>query len=75
MHLVSAHTQTVRIPANSSGPAFTVPFAANESIHTENSYKFTRETIAGLLAPSGFQPAQTFEDPDGFFAVTLAQAV
>ena len=75
MHLVSVHAQTVRIPANSAGPALTLRFAPNETIHTENSHKFTRLSLAALLSSSGFAPTQTFEDPDHFFAVTLAEAV
>ena len=75
MHLVSAHEQIVRIPANSAGSALSLQFAKGETIHTENSYKFTRETIADLLLPSGFRPAQTFEDTDRRFAVTMAEAV
>jgi dimethylhistidine N-methyltransferase len=74
MHLVSTCTQTVTIPANSAGPAQTLQFAAGETIHTENSYKFTPQMISGLLTPSGFQPNQTFYDPDCLYALTLAQS-
>ena len=74
MHLVSSCDQTVRIPANSAGPALSLRFAPGESIHTENSYKFTPATIANLLTPSGFISTRTFTDPDQFFAVTLATA-
>ncbi len=74
MHLESAAAQTVRIPANSAGPALTLPFRAGETIHTENSYKFTPDTIAALITPAGFLPVETFHDPEQRFAVTLAKA-
>jgi dimethylhistidine N-methyltransferase len=75
MHLVSTCTQTVTLPTNSAGPALTLRFAPGESIHTENSYKFTAETVAALLAPSGFASTATLTDPDCLFAVTLATAI
>jgi uncharacterized SAM-dependent methyltransferase len=50
-------------------------FASGETIHTENSYKFTPPSIAALLTPSGFAPTRTFQDPAGLFVVTLAQAI
>jgi L-histidine Nalpha-methyltransferase len=73
-HLRSLTTQTVHIPANSAGPALTLRFAPGETIHTENSYKFTAASIEALLAPTGFTPIRTFEDPSHLFAVTLAEA-
>jgi len=74
MHLTSTCAQTVRIPANSAGPEISLDFAANETIHTENSYKFTAESIATLLADSGFNPTETFTDAKHLFAVTIAEA-
>jgi L-histidine N-alpha-methyltransferase len=75
MHLVSTATQTVQLPATSAGPALTLHFTPGESIHTENSYKFTPASIAALLTPAGFETTKTFTDPDCLFAVTLATAV
>jgi dimethylhistidine N-methyltransferase len=69
MHLESLTTQTVHI----AGKA--VPFAAGETIHTENSYKFTDGSLRELLASSGFAPTRTFTDAAKTFAVTLATAV
>jgi len=74
MHLASITRQTVQLPANSAGPTLKLRFAPGETIHTENSYKFTTETIAALLDDSGFTPTQTFTDPSHLFAVTLAEA-
>jgi L-histidine N-alpha-methyltransferase len=74
MHLESLAQQQVRIPANSAGPALTLTFAPGETIHTENSYKFTPPAIARLLQAARFTPTRTFEDPQTLFAVTLATA-
>ncbi|WP_419805880.1 L-histidine N(alpha)-methyltransferase [Terriglobus sp.] len=68
MHLKSTRNQYVRIPALN----LSVPFQVGETIHTENSYKFTRESIAGLLREGGFSVTQTFTDPQNYFAVTLS---
>jgi dimethylhistidine N-methyltransferase len=75
IYLESLSAQTVHIPANSSGPALTLHFTPGETIHTENSYKFTPTTIADLLASANFTPTRTFTDPANLFAVTLATAI
>jgi dimethylhistidine N-methyltransferase len=73
MHLRSLTAQIVTIPANSAGPACTIEFKAGETIHTENSYKFTRSRIGNLLVSAGFHPARTFVDRRRSFALTLAK--
>jgi len=75
MHLASTHSQTVTLPETAADPALTLRFAPNETIHTENSYKFTPASIADLLTSAGFTPTLTFNDPNHLFAVTLATAV
>jgi len=72
MHLESLRPQRAHIPANSAGPALTLTLAAGETIHTENSYKFTPTTLSTLLTDSGFTHSQLLTDPDHLFAVTLA---
>ena len=74
MHLLSTCAQTVFFPASPGSPALTVRFAPGESIHTENSYKFTGESLRELLAPC-FRPVRSFRDAEDRFAVTLAKAV
>jgi L-histidine Nalpha-methyltransferase len=69
MHLESLIPQTVHI----AGEA--IAFAKGETIHTENSYKFTAASLAALLDASGFAPTQTWHDPNHRFAVTLAKAI
>ncbi len=75
MHLKSLTPQQVIIPANSAGGRLNLYFAQGETIHTENSYKFTPATIAALLGDAAFRPTHTFIDPHNLFAVTLADAV
>ncbi len=74
MHLESLTNQQVHIPANSAGPAITFALQPGETIHTENSYKFTEASVAALLNPAGFAPIRTWQDPQALFAVTLATA-
>jgi L-histidine Nalpha-methyltransferase len=69
MHLESRTEQTVRIPALD----LTVEFSENETIHTENSYKFHRHGAAKLLEQAGFTLARTFTDSNERFAVCLAR--
>jgi L-histidine Nalpha-methyltransferase len=75
MHLKSLAPQRVTIPANSAGGRLSLYFGEGETIHTENSYKFTPVTIAGLLADCNFTPTRTFTDARSLFAVTLASAI
>jgi L-histidine Nalpha-methyltransferase len=81
IYLESLSAQSATIPAITAeadtpvGPALTLHFAAGETIHTENSYKFTTPAISALLAASGFTPTRTFTDPQDLYAVTLATAV
>ena len=75
MHLESLIAQRVHIPANAAGPALTLEFAPGETIHTENSYKFTPTTVAALLTSASFTATNSWQDPHHLFAVTLATAV
>ena len=74
MHLESRIAQQVHLPANGA-PALTIDFAAGETIHTENSYKFTSPAVNALLASAGFSATRSWQDAQGLFAVTLATAV
>ncbi|WP_175048303.1 L-histidine N(alpha)-methyltransferase [Duganella vulcania] len=48
-------------------------FARGERIHTEDSYKYTRQSFVGLLERAGFSSAQVWTDPSNWFAVIHAQ--
>ena len=69
MHLESMRDQRVRIPS----ARLDLRFAKCDTIHTESSYKFTHEAIRILLEASGFDVEQTWTDPRGWYAVTLAR--
>jgi L-histidine N-alpha-methyltransferase len=66
-YLRSERAQTVHVP----GAGVDVAFEAGETIHTESSYKFTRDEMVALLAPSGFREARTYTDTAGRYAISL----
>ena len=66
MHLVSNVAQTVNLDGER------ISFTPGESIHTENSYKFTERGLRELLHDSGYSSPQCFEDAEHRFAVALA---
>src|ERR1700678_310989 len=68
MHLESTREQCVNI----SAAQLSLRFAALETIHTENSYKFTHGTLAALLDDAGFTIERTWTDPQQWYALTLA---
>ncbi len=49
-------------------------FAEGERIHTENSYKYTREGFLQLLQDAGFVQPRTWTDERGWFMVCHARA-
>jgi uncharacterized SAM-dependent methyltransferase len=61
MHLASTRRQKVRVDGS------TFSFRAGETIHTENSYKYTIDSFRALARGSGWTPAKVFSD--GLFAV------
>ena len=67
MHLASTRRQKVRV----NGKAVT--FRAGETIHTENSYKYTLEAFEALAHGAGWSPLKVWSD--GLFGVlALARA-
>jgi uncharacterized SAM-dependent methyltransferase len=69
MHLESLVTQTVTIEGRK------IAFRAGETIHTENSYKFTEARLHEMLGASGFQLERELHDAQDRCAVVLARAV
>jgi uncharacterized SAM-dependent methyltransferase len=51
-----------------------IPFQleADETIHTENSYKYDIPSARTLLRAGGWAPVTEWTDPDGLFAMILA---
>lgn len=70
MHLESTRRQTVSVAAL----GLNVDFSPGETIHTENSYKFTPASIAHLLADGGFTVTHSWTDARRWFGVYLASA-
>ncbi len=69
MHLESLLAHEVAIPSLD----LTLGFRRGETIHTENSYKFTVEGAQHLLAQTGFTVVDHWTDPRHWFGVFLAR--
>ena len=63
MHLVSVVEQQVRIGDE------VIDFQPGETIHTESSWKYTRDGFAQLTAQAGFTSHRFFTDERGWFGV------
>jgi dimethylhistidine N-methyltransferase len=63
MHLASVCRQRVRVCGEM------IEFRAGETIHTENSYKYTIASFACLARGSGWAPVEVWTDPDKCFSV------
>ena len=68
MHLRCHRDQRLRVNGE------TVELSAGSTIHTENSYKFTRPELEALLKQAGFRVDTWWEDTDKAFSLCLAQA-
>jgi len=69
MHLESMQEQDVSIEdAN-----LDLHFIPRETIHTENSYKFTERSIQSLLKDAGFKISGAWKDRRGWYTLTLAR--
>ena len=63
MHLVSLAAQTVDVGDHRFA------FGAGESIHTENSYKYSIDEFRALAAKAGFRGECVWLDPRGLFSL------
>ena len=63
MHLESTNAQSVTVAGR------TFAFAKGETIHTENSYKYTLESFRALAREAGWRWAATWTDERDYFAV------
>ena len=68
MHLVSITDQTVHLAGTE------IAFTKGESIHTEDSRKFTRHDIESLAAESGFDLELWRTDSRNYFALVVMGA-
>ena len=66
MHLISRCDQSFSL--NGSGE---ISFRKNETIHTENSYKFTDDMIKELAQASGLSITNSWKDKNNYFELCL----
>ncbi len=63
MHLVSQKSQEIKVGEH------LINFTAGESIHTENSYKYTIKEFQQLAGDAGFMPVDVWTDDEKLFSV------
>ena len=63
MHLASCAAQKVRLCDR------TISFDRGETIHTENSYKYSVDSFQALAADAGWSPVALWTDPDRYFSL------
>lgn len=68
MHLISTREQTVVVGDTRIG------FTEGESIHTENSYKYTLQALTDLAASAGLEVAHSWFDELRLFSVNYLRA-
>jgi dimethylhistidine N-methyltransferase len=68
MHLASRKRQRVRV----AGRSF--EFRGGETIHSENSYKYTPESFGAMARGAGWTPVASWSDPQGYFMVQALTA-
>ena len=70
MHLASLKRQKVKVAGE------TIEFRAGETIHTENSYKYSVESLGALARGVGWMPSGVWTDKRKYFSIqafTLAE--
>ena len=67
MHLVSDSDQVVRVAGHA------IQFARGETIHTENSYKYTPDRFASLAEAAGWHSAELWLDEARLFSLHLLE--
>ena len=68
MHLISNRPQMVRVCGRS------ISFTTGESIHTENSYKYSIPRFYNLARATGWTPLSTWTDLERMFSVHALRA-
>jgi dimethylhistidine N-methyltransferase len=63
MHLASLKRQRLKVCGEC------IEFRAGETIHTENSYKYSVESFGALARGAGWTPAATWTDAEKYFSV------
>ena len=63
MHLASLKRQKVKVAGE------TIDFRVGETIHTENSYKYSVESLSALARGLGWSRMNVWTDPDEYFSI------
>jgi len=63
MHLASLKRQRIKVCGEC------IDFRAGETIHTENSYKYSVASFGALARGAGWTPTTVWTDPDNYFSV------
>jgi L-histidine N-alpha-methyltransferase len=63
MHLRSRTAQSAVVGGR------VIRFAEGETIHTENSYKYSLDDFRELARSAGFVPVKAWTDPDKLFSI------
>ena len=63
MHLASLKRQRIKVCGEC------IDFRAGETIHTENSYKYSVASFGALARGAGWTPTAVWTDPDNYFSV------
>ena len=69
MHLESLAGQSIQLDGTN------VSFRKGETIHTENSCKYSIDEVRSLAARAGFHPAQIWTDSNDLFGVFYLRVV
>ena len=71
MHLVSTMDQIVNISDAqiSAGDSKNIVFKKGETIHTENSYKYSKQGFTDLVEGAGFEVRECWSDDKNYFAM------
>jgi L-histidine N-alpha-methyltransferase len=71
MHLECIRDQYVQI----ASAEIELLFKNGETIHTENRYKFTDNTLDALLSDSGFKIESSWKNARNWYALTLSRRI
>ena len=69
MHLASLKRQKVKVAGE------TIDFRAGETIHTENSYKYSVESLGALARGAGWRPLEAWTDGRKYFCIQVFEMV
>jgi dimethylhistidine N-methyltransferase len=71
MHLVSTMDQIVKISdtITAGSESKNITFQTGESIHTENSYKYSKKGFTDLVEGAGFEVRECWSDEKDYFAM------